>query len=431
MTKIEWCHAPGFKAESWNPIVGCNIVSPGCTNCYAMDQAAHIERMSRGNSHYAGTTRQVNGKTVWTGKVAMAEHKLDEPLRWNKRRFVFTNSMSDLFYEAFEVAGIARIVAVMMLAHAWRGHVFVVLTKRGARMREVLSDPEFWMLVDLFISETQIEQCDPDNRRKGDLRSLRVSAEEAMGEGGYLPGIIWGVSVEDQTRADERIPDLLATPAWQRCISAEPLLGEINLERIRAERLTREECGGEDFCGGQLYMSALCNNARECAGQCDSEGGGGASIDWVFGGLESGDRPGRLEWALNLQAQCASNGVAFLWKQNGSFLEGVATQADTDGTPFSWAFADGTYFDVNDERSHTIARDALAHSGGVRHILNEWWASGDGRLLKKPASKSLSGNALPVGWKGGEALFDVPKFESCLQWPRAIVELAADAEGGQ
>lgn len=413
MTKIEWCHAPGFKAESWNPIVGCNIVSPGCTNCYAMAQAAHIERMSRGSSHYAGTTRQVNGKAVWTGKVAMAEHKLNEPLRWNKRRFVFTNSMSDLFYEAFEVADIARIVAVMMLAHAWRGHLFVVLTKRSERMREVLSDPEFWMLVDLFISETQIEQCDPDNRRKGDLRSLRVSAEEAMGERGYLPGIIWGVSVEDQARAHERIPDLLATPAWQRCISAEPLLGPVRLAECWTLE-TYRRCTAEDIVRKHTLRDMPL-----------------PGLHWVFGGFENGDRPGRLEDALDLQIESQESGTAFLWKQNGSFLEGVATQADTDGTQFSWAFADGTYFDVNDERSHTIARDALAHSGGVRHILNEWWASGDGRLLKKPASKSLSGNALPVGWRGGEALFDVPKFESCLQWPRAIVELAADAEAGQ
>lgn len=57
MTAIEWTHRPGTKGETWNPIAGCSIVSPGCTNCYAMRMAARLERMGAG-PHYAGLTQQ-------------------------------------------------------------------------------------------------------------------------------------------------------------------------------------------------------------------------------------------------------------------------------------------------------------------------------------------------------------------------------------
>lgn len=79
MTKIEWTE------RTWNPIVGCSIVSPGCTNCYAMTMAARIERMSPQLEHYKGLTQKVNGHVVWTGKLALApEPTLLEPLRRRK-----------------------------------------------------------------------------------------------------------------------------------------------------------------------------------------------------------------------------------------------------------------------------------------------------------------------------------------------------------
>ena len=72
MTQIEWTHLPGFKGASWNPIVGCSVVSPGCTNCYAMKQVGRILRMTDGQSHYAGTVADSKAGPVWTGKVARA-----------------------------------------------------------------------------------------------------------------------------------------------------------------------------------------------------------------------------------------------------------------------------------------------------------------------------------------------------------------------
>lgn len=78
-SKIEWTE------QTWNPIVGCSIVSQGCTNCYAMQMASRLEKMFEGTSgarHYRGLTRKVKGKAVWTGKIVLApEHILLEPLR--------------------------------------------------------------------------------------------------------------------------------------------------------------------------------------------------------------------------------------------------------------------------------------------------------------------------------------------------------------
>jgi protein gp37 len=103
-----------------------------------------------------------------------------------------------------------------------------------------------------------------------------------------MPHIWLGVSVEDQERADERIPLLLQTPAAVRWISAEPLLGPVdNLFRLRAD----------GFLGGRADMTRL---------------------DWVVAGAESGPRarPMNVDWVRSLRDQCASAGVAFFYKQN-------------------------------------------------------------------------------------------------------------------
>lgn len=126
-SNIEWTDA------TWNPIVGCSIVSPGCKGCYAMKMAARINRMNPGN-HYHGTVKTVNGKPVWTGKLALApENILMAPLGWKKPRKIFVNSMGDLFHEDAPDAWIDRVFAVMALAPQ---HTFQVLTKRSRRMLE-------------------------------------------------------------------------------------------------------------------------------------------------------------------------------------------------------------------------------------------------------------------------------------------------------
>jgi protein gp37 len=92
MTKIEWAD------KTWNPIVGCSVVSPGCTHCYAMRMAARLERM--GTEHYAGLTQVSKAGAVWTGRVALAPASVFmKPMGWRAPRRVFVNSMGDLFHE--------------------------------------------------------------------------------------------------------------------------------------------------------------------------------------------------------------------------------------------------------------------------------------------------------------------------------------------
>src|SRR5437870_1868536 len=102
---IEWTEA------TWNPIAGCTIVSPGCTNCYAMRMAARLQAM--GMKKYAGTTRKSGRRHVWTGRVNIDAHVLDVPLTWRKPQRIFVNSMSDLFQDAVDEDFIQRIWRVM------------------------------------------------------------------------------------------------------------------------------------------------------------------------------------------------------------------------------------------------------------------------------------------------------------------------------
>jgi len=238
-TPIEWTEA------TWNPVVGCDIVSPGCTNCYAMKMAARIEAMGTA-PHYAGTTKKVatrggeaagrtgkkKGKAVWTGKVTAApDHILTQPLRWTRPRRIFVNSMSDLFHEAVPDHLIDRIFAIMALTPQ---HTYQVLTKRSARMRTYLSASDrprriYDVVCDMVIGdELQVLLLAPGIHDPGIAPTrLRVTLDLWP-----LPNVWLGVSAEDQTRADERIPDLLATPAAIRWVSAEPLLGPIDFNDI-------------------------------------------------------------------------------------------------------------------------------------------------------------------------------------------------------
>lgn len=323
MTKIEWTGA------TWNPFVGCSLASPGCTNCYAMSMAHRLGH-NPATPHYAGTTRRVNGNTVWTGKLAMApDHVLTAPLRRNKPTTYFVNSMGDLFHEDVPDDWIDRVFAVMALCPQ---HTFQVLTKRAARMREYFAarqDGDPWAeaadhLADLIGNEDHPNVLEPSEIP--------------------LPNVWLGVSVEDQRRADERIPDLLATPAAIRFISAEPLLGPVDISprlngcyecaaecgyRAGNSNPPRQEkchhCGLEgdflgEFCSecGLQDFGYLCPN---CAANVVQFHPDTTILDWVITGGESGPgaRPMHPDWARSLRDQCSAAGVPFFFKQAGEW----------------------------------------------------------------------------------------------------------------
>ncbi len=125
-TKIEWTDA------TWNPITGCSVVSPGCTNCYAMKLAGG---RLRGHPSRKGLTIPSKAGPVWTGEVRLNEEWLDQPLRWRKPRSIFVCAHGDLFNENVPDEWIDQVYGVMALCPQ---HTFQVLTKRPERMREYI-----------------------------------------------------------------------------------------------------------------------------------------------------------------------------------------------------------------------------------------------------------------------------------------------------
>jgi protein gp37 len=252
-TGIEWTD------ETWNPVTGCDKVSPGCDHCYA-ETIAH---------RFDGTPAYPNGF-----KVTLHPERLERPLHWTRPRMVFVNSMSDMFHADIPDEYITRVFAVMALAPQ---HTFQILTKRHARMKSLLTSDAFKVAV--FDAAW--------NLRPGPLLTSWP-----------LPNVWLGVSAEDQRWANLRIPALLHTPAAIRFVSAEPLLGPIDLASPGLLALDEFDLG----------------------------------INWVIVGGESGNgaRPMAPDWVRSLRDQCDDAGVAFFFKQwggrspkaNGKTLDG-------------------------------------------------------------------------------------------------------------
>jgi protein gp37 len=170
---IEWTDA------TWNPVAGCAILSPGCTNCYAMRMAARLDAMRQ--PKYSDLTRKSGNRYIWTGTVRLDWASLDIPKTWRKGRRIFVNSMSDLFHEDVPLDFIQAVFRVMAETPH---HIYQVLTKRAGRLAE-LSDSLNW----------------PQN--------------------------VWmGVSVESSDYT-YRIDFLRQTSAKVRFLSLEPLLGPL------------------------------------------------------------------------------------------------------------------------------------------------------------------------------------------------------------
>lgn len=308
-TAIEWTDA------TWNIVNGCTVHSPGCANCYAMQLAA--TRLKNIPSR-VGLARMHNGHAQWTGEVRFNEAVLLDPLKWRRPRRIFVCAHGDLFHEKVPDEWIDRVFAVMALCPQ---HSFQVLTKRAERMRKYIS-----RLADSLARW----------RRLGDAIAGEIGndAYDTAGECFWPIANVWlGVSVEDQARADERIPDLLETPAAVRWLSCEPLLGPLDL--------------GEWFVcpnwSDDIPMD-MTTGLRECCAKCDFTGIGGFSglpiVDWVVAGGESGRdaRPMHPAWARSLRDQCAAAGVPFLFKQWGSW--GETYSPDRDG-PTHFVMPDG------------------------------------------------------------------------------------------
>jgi len=293
-SKIEWTNA------TWNPITGCSLVSPGCTNCYAMRLAHRLSHVGgKTGAKYGGLTDVVNGKVVWNGVVWLTnEATLTAPLRWRKPKRIFVNSMSDLFHPDVPDEWIESIFGVMENAPQ---HQFQVLTKRAERMQQ------------------QIE------------RLGQLWAQRGPREGWPLPNVWVGPSVEDQKRANERIPYVLKTLAAVRLLSCEPLLGPIDLTRLDLG-IKRTHGYGDR----RVYWDALTGWEHQCApGKRLTAGEHGRTaisgphrrVQWVIVGGESGPgaRPCELAWVRSIRDQCREANVPVFIKQLGARSREICT----------------------------------------------------------------------------------------------------------
>jgi protein gp37 len=306
-TNIEWTDA------TWNIITGCTLVDEGCRNCYAAHLIANWPAIGNHPSRKGLARQNAAGEARFTGEVRFNEQWLDQPLRWKKPRRIFVCAHGDLFHESVPDEWIDRVFAVMALASQ---HTFQVLTKRPERAAAYLNDR--YRRADIATQMRAIAD---------------IEASDSVMVLWPLPNVWLGTSISDQASADERIPHLLAAPAAVRFLSAEPLLGPVDLTDIVMEQPV-----------GNLHINAL----DEC-------------LDWIICGGESGAkaRPMHPDWARSLRDQCQAAGVAFFFKQWGEYawcerVEGDPTTltAYRAGKKAAGRLLDGRTWDEMPEASH-------------------------------------------------------------------------------
>ena len=258
-SKIEWTH------HTFNPWIGCTKVSPGCANCYAETlMATRYGRVKWGKDH----PRSRTGADNWR-----------KPQQWNKaatseRQRVFCASLADWLDDEVPIEWFTDLLA---LIHDTPNLDWLLLTKRPENWRKRIQEA-----AGLMISDVE--------------RGAMVWAWKD----GYAPRNVWvGTSVEDQERADERIPVLLEIPAAVRFLSIEPLLGPVD---VQEHLLSDYDKASHD---SQLLEPLGGFKHRK--------------IDWVICGGESGSgaRTMHEDWARSLRDQCEEWGCAFHFKQWG------------------------------------------------------------------------------------------------------------------
>ncbi|MCT7992529.1 phage Gp37/Gp68 family protein [Laspinema olomoucense] len=303
-TKISWTD------ETWNSVVGCSRISPGCALCYA-SEAAKSPRLQQFSQY------QKVGK--WDGTVEFVESQLLKPLKWKKPKKIFVCSMSDIFHKNVPFEWIDKIFAIMAIANQ---HTFQILTKRPERMLEYLSDSA---------TPNRIEEA-------GYEWSHNMDFDWPLNN-------VWvGTSVENQEMADKRIPYLIQVPAKIRFLSCEPLLGKLDL----GNHLVCNYCHGN---GRKLQVKHgyKCGTAKfvdcpECGNNLWND-----KIRWIICGGESGfnARPCRVEWIQFIVRQCSDAKIACFVKQLGAkpylgsedYLPGINTVNLHDrkgGNPDEW-----------------------------------------------------------------------------------------------
>jgi protein gp37 len=308
-TNIQW------TGSSWNPIAAylkrdivvggrtfkkgtrgwfCSKVSPGCANCYA--EGINM-RLGNGLAYVRVNLADIEWRIVG----------LDAPLRWTKARRIFVCSMCDLFHASIPVAMIDQVFAVIALAQR---HTFQVLTKRSDRMREYMSAPDLkarlaWRMGAITALGV------------GKFRTNRTFIEEGGRiVSGITDGTLWplpnlwlGTSAEDQQRFDERFEDLIQTPAAVTFVSAEPLLGPIDI--VGTWQRVSNKLRDQQIVSPRPVREVDRDEALKALHYV---------LQWLIVGGESGRgaRPCNVQWIRDIIEQCKAAGVAVFVKQLGS-----------------------------------------------------------------------------------------------------------------
>jgi len=345
-SSIEWTD------QTWNPVRGCSMApgseTGGCLNCYAARMAARNLPGMRSPTTGKNFARMLGAGPRWTGEVELITAVLDWPLRRRKPLRIFVNSTSDLFHENLSDEAIDQVFAVMALAPR---HTFQILTKRPERMRSYLAPGQYR---DVRVSDAAKIRSKRTSPYTLPCESIFDARRVARGEPWLihawpLPNVWLGTSVENQATADERIPNLLATPAAVRFVSYEPALGPVKFKPWLTKSTTRhlgisvdgairnrsfdclQDDSGRPLSQDQARIELHNLQARGVklipAGGCETfdpqtgcPGHQNPRLDWIIVGGESGPgaRPFDIAWARSTVAQCKAAGVAVFVKQLGS-----------------------------------------------------------------------------------------------------------------
>jgi protein gp37 len=257
---IEWTD------HTFNPWIGCTKISPACDNCYAAAQ----DKFRGWTPEGWGGARKRTSAANWR-----------DPIKWNAaaaakglRYRVFCASLADVFDN--------------QVPQEWRDDLFALIA----------ATPNLdWLLL---------------TKRIGNAKGM-LPATWATGATVPWPNVWIGATIANQEEADRDIPKLLAVPARVRFLSMEPLLGPVDLRRLRtAEAVSK--------WGDGWHLDAL--TGRFCHGEPEELEAGRPQINWVITGGESGPgaRPSHPDWFRSLRDQCQAAGVPFLFKQHGNWL---------------------------------------------------------------------------------------------------------------
>ncbi len=293
MTKISWTDI------TWNFVVGCSRISPGCINCYAA-AAAKTGRLQQFPQYQAVSS--------WNGTVKLVDSQLDKPLKRRKATKFFACSMSDLFHESIPFELIDMAFGIMALCPQ---HIFQILTKRPERMLEwsLTTNPLKWSKAVISSSWDKVSYLGGMIPIENSIISVALKTSDSHY---YLDNVWMGTTTENQQTADRRIPLLLQVPAKIRFLSCEPLLEAINL---KLGAIPVQNCRFSSDDGTCNYPDKFTPECHQW--DCPRIQGG---IDWVICGGESG-KGARLcesDWLHAIARQCQAVDIPVFVKQLGS-----------------------------------------------------------------------------------------------------------------